>query len=89
MIRPMSRRIDAPESYAGRDSQFAFAARVVRSLAHRNDEDALIALRELRELIAEQEVECGRRLAAEHGYSLADLARFSGISRQAAHKRYG
>jgi hypothetical protein len=77
-----------PESLAGRDSQFAFACRIIRSLALRDDEDALVALRELRYFTAEQEIECGQRLA-DGGYTYAELGRFSGITRQAARQRYG
>lgn len=80
-------RSHPPESYDGPDSQFAFAARIIRSLARRTDEDALIALRELRNLITHEERACGQRLA-DQGYSYADLGRFSDITRQAARQRY-
>lgn len=69
----------------------AFMCRTARAMTRRaaaGDTAALVELVRLRAEVDDQITASGRALVA-FGYSLGEIARELGISRQAAHKRFG
>lgn len=70
----------------------AFAARIVHGLGRRGrqgDLEAMAAFGNLRRLLTEQEEAAARGLHDDHRYSWAEIGQAVGMSRQAAHARWG
>ncbi|MFI6814736.1 hypothetical protein ACIBG7_20150 [Nonomuraea sp. NPDC050328] len=81
----MSRPVENPD-YA------AFLKRIIRAYSKRIAGGDIEALADLAGVVAELDHAIGQavtQLRTQHGYSWADIARPLGITRQAAHQRWG
>lgn len=73
------------------DQYAAFLRRVIRAYGRRIASGDIEALTELAALSAELDHATARAVAGlrSHGYSWAEIARVLGVTRQAAHQRWG
>ena len=89
--RKPAKRTAPVETAAGRDSYAAFMARAVRAYVRRaeaGDDDALLALVQLRAQVDDAIHQAGRAMHA-NGFSWAEIAAPLGVTRQAAAMRFG
>lgn len=80
-----------PRQHVENDEYAAFARRVLRAYARRIATGDIDAITDLNNLFTEVETALGRAIIGLHllGYSWADIGARLGVTRQAAHQRWG